>query len=154
MVGFFYLLVAVCQLDFFAAFLSHAITSGFSSGAAFIIMLTQLKYFFGVKTKATSTGRDIVVELIKNVSDTKWEEALMFSLFVLLLVFMKFLASRFHRLRWLRSLGPMTVCIVSISAVVIGGLEDKIKIVKHVPRGVHLSCALDQFDCHLCMHMF
>jgi MFS superfamily sulfate permease-like transporter len=140
MVGFFYLLVAVCQLDFFAAFLSHAITSGFSSGAAFIIMLTQLKYFFGVKTKATSTGRDTVVELIKNVHKTKWEEALMFSLFVLLLVIMNFLAGRFHRLKWIRSLGPMTVCIISISAVVIGDLDDKIKTVKHVPKGVPLFC--------------
>lgn len=137
MVGFFYLFVAVFQLDSFAAFLSHAITSGFSSGAAFIIMLTQLKYFFGVKTKATSTGLDTIVELVRNVKDTKWQEALMFAVFLVILLVIKAVAVHFKKLSWMRSIGPMVVCIISILAVVIGDLDGKhiIKTVKHVPKG-------------------
>ena len=45
--GVFYSLVGVLRLGFFTNFLSHSVISGFMTGAATLIGLTQLKFFFG-----------------------------------------------------------------------------------------------------------
>ena len=45
--GVFYTLVGVLRLGFFINFLSHSVISGFMTGAATLIGLTQMKFFFG-----------------------------------------------------------------------------------------------------------
>lgn len=45
--GVFYTLVGVLRLGFFTNFLSHSVISGFMTGAATLIGLTQMKFFFG-----------------------------------------------------------------------------------------------------------
>jgi sulfate transporter 4 len=47
LVGLVYVLMGLLRLGFVTIFLSHAVVSGFTSGAAIIIGLSQLKYFFG-----------------------------------------------------------------------------------------------------------
>ena len=47
LVGFVYIAMGILRLGFVTIFLSHAVVSGFTSGAAIIIGLSQLKYFFG-----------------------------------------------------------------------------------------------------------
>jgi MFS superfamily sulfate permease-like transporter len=47
LVGIIYLLVGLVRGGCITIFLSHAVTSGFTTGAAVIIALTQLKYVLG-----------------------------------------------------------------------------------------------------------
>ena len=47
LVGACYVAMGVLRLGFVTIFLSHAVVSGFTSAAAIIIGLSQVKYFFG-----------------------------------------------------------------------------------------------------------
>jgi sulfate transporter 4 len=137
LVGIMYLAFGALQLGFIANFLSHAITSGFSSGAAVVIGLSQLKYFFGISTAPSHTGLGTAIELIKHIKETQWREVLMFTAFFVLLLGMKELSSRVPRLHWTKPLGPISICILGIVAVVIGDLDGKklVKTVHRIPRG-------------------
>jgi sulfate transporter 4 len=53
-----------------------------------------------------------------------------------ILLTIRFFGQRHARLKWLRPLGPISVCIIGIIAVVAGGLQDRgIKIVGAIPAG-------------------
>ncbi len=58
---------------------------------------------------------------------------------LLLLISLKLLAKRVHKLRWIGAMGPIMCCIIGVSAVAAGNLENRgIKIVKYIPQGVSL----------------
>lgn len=138
LVGILYLIVGVFRLGFFANFLSHSVISGFTTGAALIIGLSQLKYFFGISIPSTETALQTFIELCKALDDTQWREVVMCSVWLFLLITMKHLAKRFKKLSWLRPLGPITVCVIAIVTVVIGDLDGRglIRTVRHIPQGV------------------
>lgn len=137
LVGILYLIVGVFRLGFFANFLSHSVISGFTTGAALIIGLSQLKYFFGISIPSTETALQTFIEICKNIDGTQWREVVMCSVWLIMLITMKHLAKRFKKLAWLRPLGPITVCVIAIITVVIGNLDGKglIRTVQHIPQG-------------------
>lgn len=55
LVGLVYIVMGLLRLGFVTIFLSHAVVSGFTSGAAIIIGLSQLKYFFGYSIPSVKT---------------------------------------------------------------------------------------------------
>ena len=138
LVGVLYLVVGVFRLGFFANFLSHSVISGFTTGAALIIGLSQLKYFLGITIPSTETALQTFIEICKNIGNTQWREVVMCSVWLAMLVIMKDLSKRFKKLSWLRPLGPITVCVIAILTVVIGDLDGQglIRTVKKIPQGV------------------
>lgn len=112
--------------------------SGFTTGAALIIGLSQLKYFFGISIPSTNTALETFIEICKGIGETQWREVVMSSVWLAMLITMKYMSKRFKKLSWLRPLGPITVCIIAIVTVVIGDLDGKdlIRTVKQIPQGM------------------
>jgi MFS superfamily sulfate permease-like transporter len=140
LVGICYFVVAIFRLSYLANFLSHSVISGFTSGAACIIGIMQLKYFFGFKIPNTETALKAIIELSRKVlkGESKWREMLMFAFFLTLLLTMKKLSQNYKKLFWMRPLGPITSAVLGILAV---KLDKKglIKTVKTVPKGALAS---------------
>ena len=134
-----YMAVAVLRLGFFANFLSHSVISGFTTGAALIIGLSQLKYFFGIDAENGHAAYETVINICKHLPETQWREVVMCTVWLAVLLLFKRLAKRNKRLGWLRPLGPITVCITAIVVVVAGDLDQKglINTVGNVPKGAH-----------------
>ena len=68
--GVLQLLLAVFKMGFLINFLSNPVISGFTSAAAFIIGLSQLKYILGIKIPRTSSVVNMVTELMQNIGQT------------------------------------------------------------------------------------
>lgn len=140
LVGLLYIGIGILRLGFFANFLSHSVISGFTTGAALIIGLSQLKYLLGVTIPSKHTALETFIELVKALPDSQWRECVMGFTWLIALVALKHVSKSYPKLSWLRPLGPISVCVIAILAVVIGDLDsegnEKIRTVKHVPQGL------------------
>ncbi|KAG2433274.1 hypothetical protein HXX76_008342 [Chlamydomonas incerta] len=137
LVAILYTGVGVFRLGFLTNFLSHSVIGGFTSGAAITIGLSQLKYILGISIPRTERLHDQVATYIDYIRNLKWQEFIMGSTFLVLLVTMKEVGKRSHRFRWLRPLGPISVCIIALCAVYIGHVDQKgIKIIGSIKKGL------------------
>ncbi len=68
MVGVIQLLMGVLRLGFVVNFLSHAVISGFTSAAAIIIGLSQLKHLLGVKLESGKEIVNLIIEVIQKIT--------------------------------------------------------------------------------------
>lgn len=116
---------------------TRSVISGFTTGAALIIGLSQLKYFFGVSIPSTHTAIENAIELVKALGNTQWREVLMCSVWLMLLLGLKRVGKTCPKLSWIRPLGPITVAILGIAVVKIFSLDTKglIRTVGDVPKG-------------------
>ena len=139
LVGILYLAVGTLRLGFFANFLSHSVISGFTTGAALIIGLSQLKYFFGISIDSTHTALETFIELVKHVDESQWREIVMCTVWLVVLLAMKKVSKKYPKLAWMRPLGPITVVVAAIIVVVAGKLDDGdnplVNVVGNVPKG-------------------
>ncbi|KAG2489555.1 hypothetical protein HYH03_012006 [Edaphochlamys debaryana] len=129
--------VGVFRLGFVTNFLSHAVIGGFTSGAAITIGLSQVKYILGFSVPRQERLQDQAKTYVENMHNLKWQEFIMGSTFLLILVVMKYVGKNFKRLRFVRAVGPLTVCIIGICAVYIGHVDTKgIKVVGPIKKGL------------------
>ncbi|MEO1434059.1 MAG: solute carrier family 26 protein [Bacteroidota bacterium] len=70
--GMIQLLLGVLRMGFLVKFLSHAVLSGFTSAAALIISVSQLKYLFGIEVAGGQTFIDYLVGLAVGISNFHW----------------------------------------------------------------------------------
>jgi hypothetical protein len=77
LVGIINLLMGLLKLGFVAQFLSKALISGFTSGAAVIICLSQLKNLFGYSTPPSTKAQHVLRDLIAGISQFNWKTFLM-----------------------------------------------------------------------------
>jgi SulP family sulfate permease len=68
--GVFQIILAFLKMGFLVNFLSHPVISGFTSAAAFIIAISQLKYLFGLSVDRTNTIVDTLVAFFSNIQNT------------------------------------------------------------------------------------
>jgi Sulfate permease family len=97
----------------------------------------------GLKLKSTETALENIIEIFDKIGHSKWQEFVMGFTFLVLLLLIKYLAKNHKKLAWMRPLGPITICIISIIAVVVGDLDGKkiIKTVKNVPKGARRAAS-------------
>lgn len=140
LVTIIYLVVGTLRLGYLANFLSHSVISGFTTGAAVIIGLSQLKYMFGIKVANSHTALQNFQLLIKAVHGTQWRDVVMCLSWLVILLGMKHLSKRYRSLSWMRPLGPITVCVLAIATVKIFDLDGKglVRTVANVPKGALL----------------
>ncbi|GLC36560.1 Proton/sulfate cotransporter 2 [Pleodorina starrii] len=132
-----YTAVGVFRLGFITNFLSHSVIGGFTSGAAITIGLSQVKYILGISIPRKDRLQDQAAMYIENFRNLKWQEFIMGSTFLVLLVSMKEIGKRSKRFAWLRPLGPLTVCIIGLCSVYIGHVDRKgIKIIGTIKAGL------------------
>eukprot|EP00775_Hariotina_reticulata_P010081 gene10081-10236_t len=137
LVACMYTAVGVLNLGFLTNFLSHSVIGGFTSGAAIIIGLSQLKYILGYSVPRADKVHEAVAAYIEGIDGFIWQEWIMGSCLLTFLLTMKYFGKRYPSLKWLRPLGPISACAIAIIAVVAGRLQDKgIRIVGNIPRGL------------------
>ena len=70
LVGVFQVLLGLFKLGFLANLISNPVISGFTSGAAIIIILSQLKNLVGIKVPIGSTHFQSMIHVFKHISVT------------------------------------------------------------------------------------
>jgi sulfate transporter 4 len=115
-------------------FLSHPVVSGFTTGAAIIIGLSQIRYWMGVQLARSDRLPAILRAIYDNLAHIHWPTAVMGVIALAFLLTMKHLGKTVKALKYLRVLGPL-------AAVVAGTLfvwltEANIPVIGHIPTGL------------------
>jgi len=94
MVGVLQAGMGLLRLGFLVRFLSHPVISGFTSAAALIIGLSQLKHLLGVPLPRTHHIHEILIEAVAHVSEWNWIALTMGVVSVALLLILKKVSRR------------------------------------------------------------
>lgn len=146
LVGLLELSMGVLRLGFFVNFLSRSVISGFISGAAVIIAVSQVKHLFGLTIPSTESFFQLIPLILGNLPQTNWVAlALGLSSVGLLFCFNGPLVRLLQRLGWSeQKILPVSksapLLVVVLGTLVVGGFHlDQaagIKVVGTIPRGL------------------
>lgn len=129
MVGIMQFSLGVFKLGFLVNFLSHPVISGFTSAAALIIGLSQLKHLLGIDIPRSNYIHKILIEAGQNIGSTHMPTLILGASAIAVILFLK---KKFKAIP-----GPLVVVVLGILAVYFLGLADGgMKIVKTVPSGL------------------
>lgn len=137
LVGLCYIIMGLLRLGFVTIFLSHAVVSGFTSAAAIIIGLSQVKYIFGYSIPNDKSLHGILKNIFASIDQFNWKTFLLGTSCVFTLVGLKKLAAKNPRFKWTRAAGPLLVTVVCIVLQVTVDLESRgIPVVGYIPPGL------------------
>jgi len=134
-IPFYYFL----KLGFLVSFLGHPVTSGFTSGAAIIIGLSQLKYILGYDIAKSQYIYETLGYIAMDLDKTQPMSVLLGVIFFIYLIGNKNLSRNYKKLKWLGPLGPLISC--AAGTILIMALpqlyeEFHVKYVGEVPEGL------------------
>lgn len=128
MVGVIQLLLGLLGLGFIVKFIPHSVMSGYTSAAAIVIGISQLKYILGIDLGNYLQVQFLLLELFNKVSDIHVLALVIGGGCMVLLLFMK---------KWKPKLPSALVAVVlSILTVVFFHLDSyDLRVVGHIPSG-------------------
>ncbi len=130
--------MSLLKMGFLANFLSHPVLVGFTSAAAVIIIVSQLKYALGISLERSSTIIETLTALGKNISATNVYSVALFLMSLIGILFFK---------KFKKSFPAALVCIVLGSlAVYFFQLADEVAIIGDVPSGLPSIMNPIEFD--------
>ncbi|QSE98749.1 SulP family inorganic anion transporter [Fulvivirga lutea] len=136
--GLFQLLLGVFRMGFITNLLSKPVINGFTSAAAIIIGLNQLKYLMGVEILKSNKVYLIVWDAIQKINETHITTLLLGVAGIVLIKLVKRLNSNIP--------GSLLAVIVGIGVVVIFSLDQTgVAVVREIPSGLP-SFILPSFD--------
>lgn len=129
LIGLIQFTLGLVRLGFLVNFLSHPVISGFTSAAALIIGLNQLKHLLGIPLPKTKYVHQILVEAITHLGETNIQTALIGILSVILILLIR---------KWKKSVpGALVAVVLSTLAVYFLQLDKAgVKIVGSIPEGL------------------
>lgn len=129
MVGLFQFILGVARFGFLVNFLSHPVLSGFTSAAALIIGLSQLKHLLGVDIPRSNYIHEILASAYAKMGAIEPTTLALGLGSIALLVVLK---------RWKKAFpGALVAVVLTTAAVWAFGLhQDGVAIVGDVPRGL------------------
>ena len=129
MVGAIQVIMGVAKAGFLVNFLSHPVVSGFTSAAAIVIGLSQLKHLLGVDLASSMNVAALLSEAVERVGETHLPTLAIGLAGIVLMVALR---------RWKPVFpGALTVVLLSTLAVWALGLEDRnVAVVGSVPAGL------------------
>jgi sulfate transporter 4 len=137
LVGVCYIVMGVLRLGFVTIFLSHAVISGFTTGAAVIIGMSQIKYIFGYSIPRSDRLQEVLHLLWDGIDKFNWKTFLLGTISICALAACKNIGKTFPRLKFARALGPLSVTAISIVLSVLFSFSEKgIPVVGNIPRGL------------------
>ena len=144
--GILQVLFGVFKLGFLVNFLSKPVISGFTSAAALIIGLSQLKHVLGVNLGRSNKLQDIVVDAFIHLKETNVITFVIGLGSIIVLVLFK---------KYLKKIpAALVVVILGILAVKIFSLEEKgVSIVGTIPEGLP-SFKMPHFDQQVLTDLF
>ena len=129
LVGLIQFLLGAFRLGFLVNFLSHPVISGFTSAAALIIGLSQLKHLLGVDIARSHHVHEILWQAMQKIGEINWPTFAIGIGGILLIKGVKRLNKSIP--------GPLLAVVFGIAVVWSGGLvEQGVKIVGAVPGGL------------------
>jgi sulfate transporter 4 len=135
--GIIYTTMGLLRLGFITSFLSNAVIAGFTSGYALIIGFSQFKYILGYNVPNTDKLPQLLKNLILNISKFNYKTFVLGCLCIMCIVGMKNLGMTYKRFHWIKALGPLTVCVVTILVSWLADLSSLgIPTVTHIPSGL------------------
>jgi len=137
LVGLICIALGVLRLGFITIFLSHAVTSGFTSGAAIIIGLNQAKYILGYDVGRSDHLNHLLHDIFKNIDQFDWRVFLVGFSSILTLLGMKYIGKNYPKFKWVRYAGPLFVTVVTIVVTYAAKLDQRgIPTVGTIPSGM------------------
>lgn len=109
--GLMQILAMVLRMGFLVTFLGHPVTSGFTSGAAIIIGLSQLKYMLGIHLNKSQYIYVMFMDCVHKLSHTNWMTLLLGALCLIFLLCAKVASRRYKRLSLFGPLAPLLCCV-------------------------------------------
>lgn len=134
--GLCFVVMGLLRLGFVTIFLSHAVVSGFTSAAAIIIGLSQIKYIFGYSIPSDKSLHRMLENIFASIDEFNYKTFLLGTFCVMTLMGLKKLAQVYPKLKWTRAIGPLLVTVITIILQVTVDLQaNGIPIVGHIPKG-------------------
>ncbi|NP_001274722.1 probable sulfate transporter 4.2-like [Solanum lycopersicum] len=144
MVGILECIMALLRLGWIIRFISHSVISGFTTASAFVIALSQAKYFLGYEIERSSKIIPLVESIISGADKFSWPPFIMGSLMLSILLTMKHLGKTRKYLRFLRAAGPLTAVVLGTAFVKIYH-PPSISLVGDIPQGLPKFSVPKQF---------
>jgi sulfate transporter 4 len=137
LVGICYMFMGIFRLGFITILLSHAVVSGFTSAAAIIIGMSQLKYVFGYSIPSDKSFHKVLINIFSGITQFNWRTFILGTISVLFLLSLKTIAKKYPKFKSARALGPLIVTVVTIVLQALFDLESRgIPIVGPIPKGL------------------
>lgn len=128
-IGLVQVVLSFLRLGFLVNFLSHPIIVGFTSAAAIIIAISQLKYLFGISIPRFSHSYETAYYAIEHLSEIHWLSFVMCVGGVVLMLILRSISRTIP--------SALIVTIVGILVTWIFKLDQQgLKVVGEVPRGL------------------
>jgi len=129
LVGLIQLLMGLFRLGFLVNFMSNPVISGFTSAAAFIITLSQLKHLLGIEIENSSYFHLVIAAVIQQFSEIHWTTFIIGSSGIFIILYGQRVKIRIP--------GAIIVTVLSILVVWLGNLEAVgVKITGTIPEGL------------------
>jgi len=136
LVGIIYIGMGLLQAGFVTIFLSHAVISGFTTGAAVIIGMSQVKYLFGYDVVRSDRLQELLESIFSGIEQFNYRPFLMGCSSILMLLFFKHVGKTYPKYKWVRAAGPLFVTVLALVLVVALNLENRgIAVVGTIPKG-------------------
>jgi len=138
-VGIMQLAAATLKMGFLVSFLGHPVTSGFTSGAAIIIGLSQVQYLVGYSLPKSSNIAIGIYNVIEKIEETNPMTLFLGLLWLAVLMLLKKVSRTYPKVRLLGPLGPLISCAVGTLMIwTIAPLREdlKVKYVGAIPQGI------------------
>ena len=137
-IGGIQLLLGFLKMGFFVNFLSKPVINGFTSAAAILIALGQLKHVLGITFEQSSKLHALLANIMGSVAETNYY-ALGLGAGAMLVIFLLNKISK-------RIPTPLLAVVIGILVVFFFGLEEKnIRIVGEIPSGLPLFRTIKSF---------
>ncbi len=140
MAGAIQFVLGLFRLGFLVNFLSHPVVSGFTSAAALIIGISQLKHLLGIEIPRSNHVYEIVIHAAQNLSSVNWGAFIIGLIGIAIIVISKRINKALP--------GQLFAVIAGILIVVLFGLgtgSSSVPIVREIPASLP-SFQIPEFD--------
>merc|ERR1719411_376168 len=129
LVGVINIAGGLCNMGFLVNFLAHPVISGFTSGAAIIIGLSQLKYIVGFDIEKSQYVYVTIQKLFENIHKTEPIVCLLGVTWICGLSFLSYASKHWENWKFMRPFGPLLFCTAGILlCVFVPELKDDYKV--------------------------
>ena len=160
-IGIILIILGILRSGFIMNFVSRSVVSAYITGAAILIMVSQLKHMFGVKTEG-GTVVSMTRSLVSALGETNPIALLVGILTLVYLVFVKKSlplilvrsGMRAKRAKLLSRMAPMVAVLAAIGITAWLNLSDRagLNVVGEIPKGIPpFSLPLDNWDIYKLM---
>lgn len=129
LVGVIQLLFGLLRMGFLVNFLSRPVISGFTSGAAVIIIFSQLKHLLGADIEKSNMFHQLVLNAFEKFAETNFYDLSIGIIGILVIVFLKKWNKKFPAVLLVVILGILVVFVLDLE-------EYGVKIVGEIPKGL------------------